>query len=744
MTRAFSFAALSAALLLGGCDAAPRPAPAPADPAPRRPAPGHARMLQVLRAIQERAPQDNLYQCDARVAALRRELAALPQDAHTPRRFGLLYDLGELTVLLGREREGIAILEQADALRADVAGAIEQKMLDEQRIRLASAWMRAGETENCCARSAPGSCILPIAGEALHTKPEGSRKAIAIFRSVLEDPDATEFAKLQAAWLTNIASMTLGEYPDGVPATWRIPPAYFAAEEDFPHFENVADRVGLGTFSLAGSVVADDLDGDGDTDLLVSSFDPGGQLRFFRNEGDGTFADRTEAAGLTGLFGGLNMVQADYDNDGRVDVLVLRGAWLGKYGRHPKSLLHNEGGGVFTDVAFDVGLEVADFPSQTAAWADVDGDGDLDLFVGNESLPGAEAPCQIFRNDGGRFVEVGAAAGITNGGLTKGVVAADLDGDRRPDFYVSNLGQGNRLYRNRGGWTFEDIAPARGMTQPKNGFPVFAFDSDNDGNTDLLAWPFYVTIADLAAIALGRPNASDTPHLYRGDGRGNFTDVTKEVRLARPCSPMGANFGDLDDDGFLDLYLGTGTPATRALMPNLMFHNRRGRDFADITLAGGFGHLQKGHGIAFADLDDDGDLDLFEQMGGAYRGDKFRDALYLNPGFGNHWLAVRCVGTKSNRSAIGARIRAEIAEDGVRRSVYRTVGSGGSFGCNPLRQHLGLGKAARVETLEVFWPTTGATQTFRDVAADQVIEVTEGDARLVTRTLTPKRLGGGK
>jgi hypothetical protein len=733
--------ALLLALVLPGCDAAStttadRPTPV---------SPGHARMVAALGVIRDRAPDDNVYQCDARVEALERDVAALPPDAPPARRLRLLSDLGDLLVLLGREREGIARLEEAESLRARAAGAVDASTLDELTMRLGSAWMRVGETENCCASAAPGACILPIEGEALHAKDEGSRKAIAIFDAFLDRPDATEFGRLQATWLLNIAAMTVGDHPDRVRADRRIPRSAFAADETFPRFVNVAGALGVDTFGLAGGVVADDFDEDGDIDLLVSNFDPAGQIRYFRNDG-GTFSDRTIAAGLTGLLGGLNMVQADYDGDGHVDVLVLRGAWLGAKGRHPMSLLHNDGRGVFDDRAFDAGLCETDWPTQTAAWADVENDGDLDLFVGGEAGPppqGVDAPCRLFRNNGdGTFTDLAVRAGVTNHGFTKGVVAADFDGDRLPDFYVSNLGQPNRLYRNRGDWTFEDVATARGVTRPINGFPVFAFDYDQDGATDILALPFYVTIADLAKAALGRKDGIETPRLYRGDGHGKFVDVTALARLDRPCAVMGCNFGDVDDDGFPDVYLGTGTPNVRALMPNLMFHNRGGRDFADVTLPGGFGHLQKGHAVAFADFDDDGDLDVFEEMGGAYRGDKFRDALYANPGFGNHWLAVRCVGTTSNRSAIGARIRAEIVDGGRRRSVHRTVGSGGSFGANPLRQHLGLGAAVRVETLSVFWPTTGRTQTFRDVAAGRLVEVVEGDDRLVERELAAKQLGG--
>jgi hypothetical protein len=161
-----------------------------------------------------------------------------------------------------------------------------------------------------------------------------------------------------------------------------------------------------------------------------------------------------------------------------------------------------------------------------------------------------------------------------------------------------------------------------------------------------------------------------------------------------------------------------------------MFHNRGGTAFDDVTFAGGFGHLQKGHGTVFADLDNDGDQDVFMQLGGAFPGDAFGDVLFENPGFGNHWLRVKLVGEQSNRSAIGARIRAEIVDGDVHRSVYKWVNSGGHFGGNPLEQHLGLGTAERVEVLEIFWPTTNETQRFENVRADQHIEIHEGQSAI--------------
>jgi len=190
---------------------------------------------------------------------------------------------------------------------------------------------------------------------------------------------------------------------------------------------------------------------------------------------------------------------------------------------------------------------------------------------------------------------------------------------------------------------------------------------------------------------------------------------------------MGANFGDLDNDGYLDFYLGTGYPYYEGLMPNVMFRNRAGGGMDDVTTAGGLGHLQKGHGIAFADLDNDGDQDIYAQMGGAFGGDAAGNALYENPGFGNHWIKVKLIGVRSNRAAIGARIRVDIVEDGQPRSIYRWVNNGGSFGVNPLRREIGLGQAERIELLEVYWPTSDETQQFRDLDVDQWIEITEGE-----------------
>lgn len=217
--------------------------------------------------------------------------------------------------------------------------------------------------------------------------------------------------------------------------------------------------------------------------------------------------------------------------------------------------------------------------------------------------------------------------------------------------------------------------------------------------------------------------------LYRNVGNGSFRDVTKEVGLDRVFLPMGANFGDVDNDGFLDFYLGTGSPSYAALVPNVLFKNQRGKYFVDVTSSSGTGHLQKGHGIAFGDINNDGDEEIFLEVGGGVPGDKSYNVLFKNPGHhGNNWITVRLVGVQTNRAAIGARIKIVLTSDDQRpRYIYRTVSSGGSFGASPLQQHIGLGKAKWIETLEIWWPASNTRQTFHWINANRAIEVREFD-----------------
>jgi len=708
----------------------------------------HRRMLDELRKIAEATAEQNPWLGEGRRLTAAARLAAAEGGDDEVERFRALLELAEQDLRLGDEELAIERFAAAYEMLPRLAGRIDEREASRAVFRLGVAHLRWGETHNCSAQHSAESCILPIRGAGIHTEPQGSLQAIRYLEEVLARVPQSSPLFLKAVWLANLAHMTLGNYPDGVPDRYRVPPSVFASSQPFPAFRNVAPEKGVATWSLSGGAALDDFDGDGDPDLLTTTFDTRGEPRYFRNDG-GAFVDRTVESGLGGLYGGLNLVTADLDNDGDLDVYVTRGAWLYAAGRHPNSLLRNDGAGRFTDVTFAAGLGERRLPTQTAAWADYDGDGDLDLFVGNEHGPNPDqlgdptahfdAPSELYRNQGdGTFVEVAAASGIALRDYVKAVVFGDHDNDGDPDLYVSILGGRNRLYRNDGDGSFADVTDEAGVGAPVSSFPAWFWDFDNDGNLDLYVATYAGaedTVALVAATYFGLDVPYELPRLYRGDGDGRFEDVAEAMGLDRFHAAMGSNFGDLDGDGWLDFYLGTGYPNYEGLMPNVLYrgnggrsNGRRGnghRGFADVTAAAGVGHLQKGHAVSIADIDGDGDQDLFAQMGGAYPGDRFADALFLNPGGGNRWIAVDVVGSRSNRSAIGARIRVDVVEDGRRRSIHRQVSTGGSFGANPLRQTIGVGRAEAIERLEVWWPTTGVRQAWTRLPVDSVVRVVE-------------------
>ncbi len=605
------------------------------------------------------------------------------------------------------------------------------------RDNLAIAYLRLGEQENCVHYHGQDSCLYPIKGGGVHVLQRGAEGAFHELTAALEkDPN-----DLKSRWLLNIAAMTLGKYPDDVPEKWRVAPTTFASEYDIGRFYDVATDVGLVINHHSGGVIMEDFDGDGLLDLMVSGSGPHDQLRLFHNNGDGSFSDRTPEAGLTGETGGLNLVVTDYNNDGHPDVLVLRGGWWGQNGKYPMSLLRNNGNGTFDDVTEEAGL-LSLHPTQTAAWADYDNDGWLDLFVGHEANTTENHPSQLFHNNhDGTFTEVAAANRLEEMGFVKGVAWGDFNNDGRPDLYVSVKGKPNRLFRNDGPmdpknpqpdqWKFTDVAVQAGVAEPIHSFATWFFDYDNDGWPDIFVAGFYAdTLNDIGAFEMGLPYKAEVPRLYHNNHDGTFSDVTKQVKLDRAILVMGSNFGDLDNDGWLDVYLGTGDVPYESLLPNHMFRNDEGKVFQDVTTSGGFGHLQKGHGVAFGDIDNDGDEDVFEEMGGAASGDNYPSVLYENPGHGNHWITLEIEGVRTNRAAFGTRVNVTVKTAGGVRHIYRTVGYGSSFGGNPLRQHIGVGKAEKISEIEVTWPTSKLVQKFHDLPVDRAFHLREGAAAL--------------
>ena len=589
----------------------------------------------------------------------------------------------------------------------------------------ALAYLRIGEQQNCCAANTSEACLLPIRGTGVHKLKSGSTRAMQIYEEILNEfPD-----DLQSRWLLNIAAMTIGVYPDGVPAKWRISPEVFRSEYDLKRFPNVAPQLGLNLLGRSGGCVIDDLDGDGNLDILISGIGFQDPLRLFHNNADGTFTERSKEAGLGSEMGGLNIVQADYNNDGHTDVFVLRGGWMGKAGVFPSSLLRNNGDGTFTDVTKEAGL-LRFGPTQTAVWLDYNNDGLLDLFVAYESSGGVSHPCALFRNNGnGTFTDVAEQAGVNFTGYVKAVVSADYDNDGLPDLYLTiggHEGGDNILFHNNGDGTFSNFAAKAGVTEPHHSFSAFFFDYDNDGWPDLFVIGYQVeSVADVAADYLGKPTKAERPRLYHNNRNGTFTDVTKAMHLDKVILGMGIGYGDLDNDGYLDFYVGTGNPDLAMIIPKRMFRNDEGKRFQEVTTAGDFGHLQKGHAIAFADINNDGNQDIFEQLGGANFGDIAYSALYANPGNSNHWITLKLEGVQTNRSAIGARIKVTVKTASGPRDIYKTVSSGGSFGAGPLRQGIGLGKAVEIDHVEIYWPVSRRTQSLRGLAMDKPYQVRE-------------------
>ena len=330
----------------------------------------------------------------------------------------------------------------------------------------------------------------------------------------------------------------------------------------------MAPETGVAHLSTAGGSAIEDFNGDGYLDLAASSWGPTDQLRYFENRGDGGFSDRTDAAGLSGQTGGINLVHADYDNDGRPDLLVLRGAWLGDLGVFPNSLLRNIGG-TFEDVTEQAGI-LNYLPTNSAAWGDYDNDGWLDLFVANESRF-RERPCELFRNNGdGTFTEAGKRVGLQHVGFVKGAAWGDYDNDGRIDLFLSRFDQPNVLYHNDGprdgSWSFTDVSAAAGIEGPIRSFPTWFFDYDNDGWLDLMVASladFHSEGHDLVVVRFPRPAdrrgaLPAVPQPRRRDFRGRCSGRVSE--WTGSCWRWGRTYGDIDNDGFLDAYFGTGVP----------------------------------------------------------------------------------------------------------------------------------------------------------------------------------------
>jgi hypothetical protein len=584
---------------------------------------------------------------------------------------------------------------------------IEAKDRRELYTRVGIAYLRHGEIQNCVQQHNHQSCFLPIAGEGVHQLPSGSRGAINFFEKCLK-----EFPNdLETIYLLNIAYMTLGEYPEKVPVQWRIDPSWFASKTKIEPLKDLAPQLGVNRNGHAGGVVMDDFDNDGWLDIMISSWHRNETLIFYRNNGDSTFSDRTADFGLDGQVGSLNINQTDFNNDGWLDLHIMRGAWYGKSGDILNTLMMNTGKGKFVDVTIQAGI-TKEAPTQTSAWADFNLDGWVDLIIANESLPDYLRGIDLYINQqNGTFSHESAAWGLTQNEFFKGCVATDVNNDRYPDLYLSSLSHSPMLLINQGFKGITGFLPTDASATPHGppfSFPCWSFDYDNDSHEDLFVSPF--SNEGSPATMWMKSHTTDfdktfLPKLNHNMGNGLFEEVGSHMGLSEVTFTMGCNFGDINTDGFLDFYLGTGNPLYQSIVPNKLYLNVNGQKFDDVSFSGGVANIQKGHGVSFGDWDHDGDEDIYAVIGGAYDGDVFYNCFFQNPNQDdNHWVVLKLDGSTANKAAIGARVKIIIVEHGQERMICRTVGSGSSFGGNSFALEIGLRKASSIKNVSVQWP----------------------------------------
>lgn len=607
------------------------------------------------------------------------------------------------------------------------------------------AFMRHGELENCVRSHNHESCFIPIKGEGIHKLPYGSSNAIIQYeRSLKEFP-----GDLETRYLLNLAYMTLGQYPDKVPAQYRIDPSWFTSKVKMQPFKDVAPQLGLNRNGLAGGSVVDDFNNDGWLDIVITSWTPKQELIFYQNNGDGTFSDRTEAYGLKGQVGILNLNHADFNNDGWLDLHLMRGAWYLEQGDIPNTLMMNTGKGSFVDVTVKAGV-LRYAPTQTSAWSDFNLDGWLDLVVPYESLPNRPRGIDLFINQkDGTFKNEATAYGLTLNFFFKGCVATDVNNDHYPDIYFSALNNDNFLFINQGasGKNAFTVFDKNSVGAPRMSFPCWSFDFDNDGNEDIFvsAYSNDGTPAEhWMRSHMGKTDPAYLPKLYHNKGNMVFEETGQAMGLNEVAFTMGCNFGDINTDGYLDFYLSTGNPLYQSLVPNKMYLNMEGKRFEDVSYSGGFANIQKGHGVGFGDLDHDGDEDIYVVMGGAFDGDGFYNTLYENPNENNNnWVVLKLEGTTANKCAIGARVCVTVNENGKERKIYRTVTSGASFGANSLNLEVGLRKANVIDNVKVQWPCKDCPdQVYKDLSINTAYTLIQDQASPVQMNYKAVKFGG--
>lgn len=426
--------------------------------------------------------------------------------------------------------------------------------------------------------------------------------------------------------------------------------------------------------NLSRGISWGDFDGDGYPDLAVANTI--NQPEFlYRNDADGTFTQLVENAVTLAAGWTEGVAWIDFDDDGDLDLFTTNAH------QQANGLFLNDGRGGFE--AVDAGALTRDSTSSTmSCWADYDGDGDLDVFVVNRDGENDA----LYENDGGdRFEAIEGAPPVTNGGEGRACGAADADGDGDFDLYVANgRRQRNYYYRNEGDWRFVEVMEGAFVRDTAYSYGVSWIDYDYDGDLDL-----FVT------------NISESNALYVNDGRGEFRPLKASPLVTAGGVSKGQVWGDLDNDGDLDLFIANGTEAPD--MRNFLYRNDGTEGFVRVLEGAIAAHADTSAGVAAADYDRDGDLDLFVANWGG--GDE-DNRLYRNETTGQSWIVIRLEGRGSNRFSIGAYVEATATIGGHSARLTRwLLPATGYASANEPTIHFGLGDAVVVEALEIRWPS---------------------------------------
>ncbi len=566
--------------------------------------------------------------------------------------------------------------------------------------------------------------LLMIPRESAHYATARHEAAIALYRagrytrSIAADVESMEAnpGDERARSMMWIAAQRLGGYPVSVPQKFRMELKIGFAQPTV-EFENISAQIGLDKTSAGRGLAIFDYDNDGFLDIAIASAHGG--VNLYHNNGDGTFSDVSIHSGLDTCVNGFAITVGDYDNDGFADLFITRMGFYAGEGQ----LFHNNGDGTFTDVTKQAGLKVWG-PGFTASWVDYDCDSYLDLFITNNlgGLFERKTPNRLFHNNGnGTFTEVTEQSGLNTIWPTIGGAWGDFNNDGLPDLFLSNGMGRSQLYRNNGNGTFTDVSEEAGVTDVVFGTPAFWWDYDNDGWMDIgqLTWSDHEDVIHTLRNGEGPPDGHPM-RVYHNNRDGTFTQVNRELGLTGCWGTMSGNAGDFNNDGYLDLVLGNGSPKMDRMEPMILLEND-GHKFRNTTFAAGLPFTGKSHGVNMADLFGDGRLSVLVAAGGAYPGDLLTSGVYYPKTLPGNYLNVRLVGTVSNRSAIGARVSLEA--DG--RKQFREVSGGTNFGCMPFEQHFGLAKFAGEVKIEVRWPG-GRHQVFNGVPVNSTFEFTEG------------------